>query len=352
MRCLTVIGARPQFIKAAAVSRAFASRAITEILVHTGQHYDPGMSDVFFAELEIPAPAHHLGLGGGSHGQMTGRMLEGIERVMLDEKPDLLLVYGDTNSTLAGALAAAKLHIPVAHIEAGLRSHNRAMPEEINRVLTDHVSQWLFCPSQPAVDQLKKEGIAKGVYDVGDVMADSIQWAAEKARRARTAPALPPGLPIDGWGLLTLHRQENTDRADRLAAILQGLAAGGLPMVFPVHPRTVKTLDRLGLSLPGNVHAISPVGYLDMVALLDRCSVVATDSGGLQKEAYWMKKPCLTLRDETEWIETLENGWNRLVGADAGALAAALRAPNNPSVHPPLYGDGHSAERIADILAG
>ena len=351
MRCLTVVGARPQFIKAAPVARAFAEAGVEEILVHTGQHYDPGMSQVFFQELEIAAPAYHLGIGGGTHGAMTGRMLQAVEEVLMKEKPDLLLVYGDTNSTLAGALAAAKLHIRVAHVEAGLRSFKRAMPEEINRVLTDHVSHWLFCPSDVAVRHLRNEGITSGVHEVGDVMADAIQWAAQRARQEGPPSCLPGGVPPHGFGLLTLHRQENTDQPERLRAILDGIERAGLPMVFPVHPRTSNALRQLGLTLPPNIHSIPPVGYLDMVSLLEFCGVVATDSGGLQKEAYWMKRPCVTLRDETEWTETLEHGWNKLAGTDAAVIADAIASPSSPSHHPTLYGGGSAAPKVAEVIA-
>jgi UDP-GlcNAc3NAcA epimerase len=350
MRCVTVIGARPQFIKAAPVGRALASVGIEEILVHTGQHYDSGMSDVFFSELEIKPPTHHLGIGGGSHGAMTGRMLEAIEAVLVAENPDILLVYGDTNSTLAGALAAAKLHIPVAHVEAGLRSFNRAMPEEVNRVLTDHVSRWLLCPGEVAICNLLREGITEGVLDVGDVMADAIKWASARAGTKGFPRCLPGGISRNTFGLLTIHRQENTEQRERLRTILAGIEQSGHTMVFPVHPRTSKALKLLDLKLPANVHPISPVSYLEMVALLDFCDVVATDSGGIQKEAYWMQRPCVTLRQETEWSETLEHGWNRIVGADASLIADALAKPVKPSLHPPLYGDGNAAAKVAEAL--
>jgi UDP-GlcNAc3NAcA epimerase len=309
---LSVVGARPQFVKAAAVSRVIReTRVLAETLVHTGQHFDGNMSDVFFDELGISPPAHSLGIAGGKHGDMTGRMLAALERLMLQHRPHWVLVYGDTNSTLAGALAAAKLHIPVAHVEAGLRSFNRQMPEEINRVLTDHVSSLLFCPTKAAVRNLEAEGIRDGVHHVGDVMFDATRDAitASADRTILTDLSLTPGT----FAVATVHRAENTDDPARLSEILtflQEQAAAG-PIVFSVHPRTRAVIERHGLSLEG-LHACPPLGYLDMAKLLSACRVVFTDSGGLQKEAYFHRKPCVTLRDETEWVETIECGWNRL----------------------------------------
>ena len=342
VRILTVVGARPQFVKAAAVSRAIAAgSAVTEEMVHTGQHFDPEMSDVFFRELGIPEPAHHLEIHGGGHGQMTGRMLEKLETVMTVRRPDLVLVYGDTNSTLAGALAAVKLGIPVAHVEAGLRSWNRAMPEEINRVLTDHVSALLFCPTAAAAANLAREGITCGVHQVGDVMYDATLDARRRAREnAGILPRL--GLTPGGYALATVHRAENTGDARTLAAVLDYLRARARrrPVLLPLHPRTRQAAARFGLTFDG-LRTIPPVGYLDMAALLEGCAEVLTDSGGVQKEAYFHRKPCITLRGETEWVETVEAGWNRLwTGPEPG-----------PRRDIPDYGDGHAAEKIAALLA-
>lgn len=312
-KILTVVGARPQFVKVAPVSRAIARQSgISEILLNTGQHFDANMSDIFFDELGIPAPNHHLGIGGGNHGEMTGRMLSAIEAVLIEEKPDWVLVYGDTNSTLAGALAAAKLHIPVAHVEAGLRSFNRAMPEEINRVLTDHVSSRLYCPTSAAEKNLADEGIRAGVLHVGDVMYDAALDAKERARSGSDALARL-GLEPGGYSLATVHRAENTDDAASLRRVIAHLneVAAERTIVLPLHPRTAQAVDRFGLSLE-SLKVVEPVGYLDMTALLNGCVDVHTDSGGVQKEAYFHGKLCVTLRGETEWVETLEAGWNRL----------------------------------------
>jgi UDP-GlcNAc3NAcA epimerase len=341
MRILTVVGARPQFIKAAAVSRAIVTSAnVSEILVHTGQHFDPEMSDIFFEELELPPPAYHLGISGGSHGDMTGRMLAAIERLLLDERPDWVLIYGDTNSTLAGALAAAKLKIPVAHVEAGLRSYNRRMPEEINRVLTDHISTLLLCPTAAAVANLAQEGISRGVHWTGDVMYDATLHSTAQARvRSRVLERL--GLKSGEFAVATIHRAENTDDHIQLRRVLDWLKARTreMPVVFPLHPRTMQAVNRAGLDL-APLLVCAPVGYLDMVRLLDGAVAVFTDSGGLQKEAYFHRKPCVTLRTETEWIETLACGWNRLwEGPDYG-----------PRGDIPDYGDGAAALRVVDLL--
>lgn len=350
MDVLTVIGARPQFIKAGPVSAALAACGLEEKLLHTGQHYDPSMSDVFFEELGLPNPHWHLDLGGGTHGAMTGAMLAAIEEVLHREKARVVLVYGDTNSTLAGALAAAKLHIPVAHVEAGLRSFNRRMPEEVNRVLTDHISRWLFCPSESAAVQLRKEGIIDGVEVIGDVMKDGLTDAlATAASQPERLTRLIGG--TTDYSLMTLHRAENTDDPVRLDGILRGIAASPNPIVLPLHPRTEKALARHRLTLPATVRAVPPAGYLDMAALLGACRMVLTDSGGLQKEAYWARKPCLTLRDETEWIETVESGWNTVTGADPARIAAAMSAPTIPALHPDLYGTSGASKRIASTLA-
>jgi UDP-GlcNAc3NAcA epimerase len=309
---LTIVGARPQFIKAAPVSRALAEAGLRELLVHTGQHFDPAMSDIFFDELNIPAPAYNLDINSLTHGAMTGRMIEEIERVLLQEKPDLVLVYGDTNSTIAGALAAAKLHIPVAHVEAGLRSFNRRMPEEINRVVTDHLSDILFCPTQTAVANLKTEGLVDGVHAVGDVMYDATLAAIEQAA-ARSEILEKLQLTPKSYAVCTIHRAENTDDPVRFAKVAAWLAdmAKDIPIVMAVHPRTRKLLSQGTQALQG-VRLVDPLGYLDMTQLMHHACAAYTDSGGLQKEAYFHQVPCVTLRDETEWVETIEAGWNRL----------------------------------------
>ena len=342
MKILTVVGARPQFIKAATISRAIGQRdGITEVMAHTGQHFDDSMSDIFFSELEIPAPAYHFAIHGGPHGAMTGRMLEAVEGAMLTEQPDMVLVYGDTNSTLAGALAAAKLHIPVAHVEAGLRSFNRRMPEEINRVMTDHVSTLLFCPTVTAVANLAQEGVTAGVHLVGDVMYDATLHAGRVARsRSNIVERL--GLPEKGYTLATLHRAENTDDPAKLAKALDFLKsiAQKHPVLLPLHPRTQGAAERAGLSFEG-LTVCPPLGYLNMQRLLASAAEVATDSGGLQKEAYFHRVPCVTLRDETEWVETVEAGWNRL-----------WTQPNYASPRHDIadYGDGQTAEKIIELM--
>lgn len=348
---MTILGARPQFIKAAAVSRAIAQEeGLTERIVHTGQHYDPGMSDVFFEEMDIPKPAHQLGVGGGTHGAMTGEQLCRIEAILMAEKPDWVLVYGDTNSTLAGALAAAKLHIPVAHVEAGLRSHNRRMPEEINRILTDHLSQLLFAPTEGAHRQLCREGIAAGqIHVTGDVMMDVALHYRGMARR----PAWFDALEVEAGEFLlcTIHRAENTDDENRLRDIFLGLSASHRPVILPLHPRTRNTLARLELATGPQVHLVEPVGYLEMVWLEMHCHAVVTDSGGVQKEAYFHGKPCITLRDETEWLELVELGVNTLTGADPARIAKHI---NSPSARPgtgDVYGDGRASRTIARLLA-
>ena len=338
---LTVVGARPQFIKAAAVSRAIrASADFSEIMVHTGQHFDEMMSDVFFRELEIGKPEVNLAIHGGTHGAMTGHMLAGIETCLIERKPDWVLVYGDTNSTLAGALAAAKLHIPVVHVEAGLRSFNRRMPEEVNRVLTDHVSALLLSPTMTGVRNLEAEGITRGVHHVGDVMYDAMLHAQRRSRDMSTILA-DHGLSEGDFALATVHRAENTDDPARLQAVMNAIAetAAGLPVILPVHPRTKQAIARSGTQL-GSIRTIDPVGYIDMVRLLDGAKVVLTDSGGLQKEAYFARRPCVTLRDETEWTETLEHGWNRLW----------TTADWKPRSHIADYGTGQAAEAVLDAI--
>ena len=349
MRVVTVVGARPQFVKAAAVS-AVLRRSHEEILVHTGQHYDYGMSDVFFEELGIPEPDHNLEVGSGGHGAQTGRMLERIEEVLAAEKPDWVLVYGDTNSTLAGALAAVKLHIPVAHVEAGLRSFNRAMPEEINRILADHACDLLLCPSETAVTNLANEGVRNGVEWVGDVMYDALHSALE---RARQMPSILDrlGLREAAFSLATVHRPENTDSRARLAGILAGLGSLEEPVLLPLHPRTRAAIQAAGLSPAANTQLHEPLGYLDMCRLVDAARVVLTDSGGLQKEAYWLGTPCVTLREETEWVETVVCGWNELAGSDATRIVQAARRAKPLATRPPLYGgDGGASARCVQAL--
>lgn len=339
---LTVVGARPQFIKASPVSHALlAHGGFREILVHTGQHFDAAMSDVFFEELDIPPPKHNLEVNSLGHGAMTGRMLEKLEEVMIAEKPDWVLIYGDTNSTVAGALAAAKLHIPVAHVEAGLRSFNRRMPEEINRVVADHLSALLFCPTQTAVDNLKDEGITKGVHHVGDVMYDVTLAAVERAR-GRSKVLERHGLTPKTYAVATIHRAENTDDPDRFARVMQWLSdrAQETPVAMPVHPRTRKLMEKSGLT-PKGVRLIDPLGYLDMAWLTHNAAAVFTDSGGLQKEAYFHRVPCVTLRDETEWVETVEAGWNRLWTNES----------YKPRREIADYGTGQSSGMIAHHLA-
>ena len=362
MKLVTIIGARPQFIKAATVSRAIAEHnnsltndqePITEVLVHTGQHYDENMSDVFFEELDIPQPNYHLGIGSASHGAQTGRMLEEIEKVLLKEEPDRVLVYGDTNSTLAGALAAVKLHIPVAHVEAGLRSFNQRMPEEINRVLTDHIADMLFAPTQTAVDNLKNEGISEDkIFLVGDVMYDAALYYSKRAAE-KSSILERYHLQTRQYILATIHRAENTDDPVRLRAIFEGLSqvAEEIPIVLPLHPRTRVALIREGLyeMVIQSLVVISPVGYLDMVMLEKNARLVVTDSGGVQKEAYFYEVPCVTLRRETEWVELVETGWNILIEPfDPEQITANVISYLNQKgiVSSSLYGQGDAAIRI------
>ena len=350
MKLVSIVGARPQFIKAAAVSRELRKRH-KEILVHTGQHYDYEMSGIFFNGLGLPQPDVNLEVGSGSHGAQTAAMLAGIEDVLVAERPDYLLIYGDTNSTLAGALAASKLSVPIAHVEAGLRSFNRRMPEEINRVVADHLSELLLCPSDTAVRNLSAEGITRNVHLVGDVMLDVLNWA--KQRLATQSPEILKrlGLRKQHYFLATVHRSENTDDLARLSQILNAFNALNEKVVFPVHPRARKMITGAGLRLAGHVQLIDPIGYLDMVALAGAARLVLTDSGGLQKEAYWLGVPCVTLRDETEWVETVEAGWNRLVGSDSERIVEAAHsfAPNGP--RPVVYGDGLAAVKCVDLIA-
>lgn len=350
---LSVVGARPQFVKAFPVSRLLRERA-REVLVHTGQHYDFGMSDVFFEELDIPEPEYNLGVGSANHAVQTAAMLREIDAVVESEEPDLVLVYGDTNSTLAGALVAAKRGVPVGHVEAGLRSGNWSMPEEVNRVLTDRCSDLLFVPSERAVGTLAEEGITDGVTVTGDVMYDAVLRVRD---RAVTESTVLRDLDIDagqeGYVLATVHRQANTDDPERLAAIVEGLASSPRRVVVPLHPRTENALERHDL-LERATDALTltdPVGYVDFVALLAGAERVATDSGGVQKEAFYLDTRCITLRDETEWTETVEVGWNELVGAEPEAIRRALRRTDELPEKPSLYGGGNAAERMVDGVA-
>ena len=423
---VTIVGARPQFIKAAPISKTLRNAGHRELLVHTGQHYDYAMSDVFFDELRMPEPDVKLSVGSGTHAEQTAAMLLGIEGVLTANKPDRVLVYGDTNSTLAGSLAASKMHVPIAHVEAGLRSFNRRMPEEINRVVADQLSTLLFCPSQVAVDNLAAEGIGGNamvrqahhdtydchpelvegrkiekdityqclktnplpltshpspltphVLNVGDVMADALQFAAEKAATKAAAQydiLARLGLKPRGYLLATLHRAENTDDPERLGNIMNALTklAEKEPVILPLHPRTRKILARtlnlehrtlnleprtlnvehrtLNVEPFSRLTFLDPVGYFDIIALEKSARVILTDSGGMQKEAYWLKVPCITMRDETEWVETVETGWNILTGADHHKISDAAQNFTPPQEHPPLYGDGQAAEKILDVL--
>ena len=348
VRVLSVIGNRPQFVKSGPLSLALANAGAEEVVLHTGQHYDRELSAVFVEELDLAEPAYRLDAGSGSHAAQTARMLPGIEDAVLRETPDAVLVYGDTNSTLAGALAAAKAHVPVAHVEAGLRSFDRTMPEEVNRVVVDAVSTLLLCPSDVAVANLRREGVIEGVHRVGDVMYDANLRLAPIARersRALADLAVEPG----GYLLLTLHREANA-RPEPLRAVAAALAELGEPVVFPAHPRTRRVIEREGIELPASISVTPPLGYLDFAALASQARLVATDSGGVQKEAYWYGVPCVTLRDTTEWPETVEAGWNVLVGTDGDAIVAAVREARRPDQHPRLYGDGRASERIAELL--
>ncbi|MDX9749535.1 MAG: UDP-N-acetylglucosamine 2-epimerase (non-hydrolyzing) [Flavobacteriales bacterium] len=376
LRLLTVVGARPQIIKAAAIGRAIAGRfrdRMDETILHTGQHYDADMSQVFFDELGIAPPHVQLGTGSGTHGAQTARMIEGIEQAIVQHRPDVVLLYGDTNSTLAGAVAAAKLHVPVAHVEAGLRSFNKAMPEEINRIVCDHCSTWLFCPTRTGVDNLLREGFTERtegratadrphVVHAGDVMYDnSLHFLRMANERSRVLA--DNGLEPDGYLLATVHRAHNTDRPERLAGIVAGLLAiheeHRMPLVLPLHPRTRKQLDALPddalrrrLLEGPDVHVMPPAGFLDMTALEGGARLVATDSGGVQKEAWFLGKPCVILREETEWTELVDSGDALLAGADPERMVPAARTlmARGGTPRPHLFGDGHAAELICGHL--
>lgn len=344
----TVVGARPQFIKAAPVSRALKN-AFQEILIHTGQHYDYGMSDIFFEEMEIQKPAFHLGVGGGGQSEQTGKMLIELEKVIQSIQPNLVLVYGDTNSTLAGALAAAKANIPVAHIEAGLRSYNRAMPEEINRVLTDHISAFLFCPTHVSVNNLAKEGIVNGVHQVGDVMLDALLHNLTLARKKSNILSRL-NIAKGKYALATIHRAANTDNKEKLKSILEGLAGLESKIILPLHPRTRKMMNEWNVAVNKNIDLIEPVGYFDMLILQENANCILTDSGGVQKEAYLLGVRCITLREETEWVETVEAGWNTLVGTNAQLIQSAFANWFPSAERATFYGNGDAALKITQIL--
>lgn len=360
MKLITIIGARPQFIKAAPFSEVFRKEN-EEILVHTGQHYDSNMSDVFFKELGIPKPDYNLGVGSGSHGQQTGRMLEKIEEIIIKEKPDGMLVYGDTNSTLAGALAASKLHIPVYHVEAGLRSYNKLMPEEQNRVLTDHISDFLLCPTQTAINNLEKEGITSGVINTGDIMYDAVLRNIDISKKRyadgawlteiREANNEIPELKEKEYYLATIHRAENTDDSEKLKKIFTAFEKLNKPVFLPLHPRTRKLIEELDITLQ-NVIIVKPLGYLLMLYLTANAYMVVTDSGGLQKEAYFLRTACTTLRDQTEWVETLQNGWNELSPIDVDTILRTVTRELNCLQHPQplLFGDGQAAKQICQVI--
>lgn len=359
MKIAFVVGARPQFIKVAMLSPLIRQRH-TEVLIHTGQHYDDRMSGVFFRELGIPQPEYNLEVGSGGHGEQTGLMLARLEPILLAERPDLILIDGDTNSTIVGALAGAKLHIPVAHVEAGLRSFDRRMPEEINRVVADQLSEYLFCPTETAVAHLHREGIGASpgvpqhIYNTGDVMYDAVLHYAAMAEQQAAALFSRLEVTPGSYRLATVHRAANTDDLARLQAITRAfaaIAAADCPLIFPVHPRTHKVLAELDLPTNPHLKLIEPVTYLEMLALERGAQQILTDSGGVQREAYFLAVPCITLREETEWVETVANGWSRLVGADTGQIVTAAHSFQPPSGNPPpVFGDGHASEKIVNIL--
>jgi len=350
LRILTVLGARPQFIKAAPVRKCLLEAGHHEFLVHTGQHYDHNMSKIFFEEMEIRPSDVNLEVGSATHGKQTAEMLIRLEEIMQERHYDCVLVYGDTNSTLAGALAACKLRRPIAHIEAGLRSYNRAMPEEHNRVITDHCADFLFCPTSTAVNNLLREGITENVFLVGDTMFDAVQQFRKIAEK-RSSILSDLNLRPKTYLLATIHRPGNTDELGNLRNILDALFGIGETVVFPVHPRTREKIKELNFSPNSNIKMIEPVGYLDLLALQENAKMVVTDSGGMQKEAYFLGVPCVTLRSETEWIETVEAGWNRLVGSDPDKILSAVRKNDWPSnASPTLFGDGHAAQKIVSTL--
>ncbi len=348
----SIVGARPQFVKAAMVSKALLNSDIDENIIHTGQHFDKNMSEIFFEEMSIPKPSVNLGIGGGTHGENTGRMIEGIERILIDQKPDFVLVYGDTDSTLAGALSAAKLHIPIAHVESGLRSFNRKMPEEINRILTDHLSNILFAPSENAVFNLKNEGIKKeSIHFVGDIMYDAtLHFAALAEKNSDILNQL--NIKAKEYMLASIHRAENTNNFERLNAIVSSFKLFEEKIIFPVHPRTKEFLKKFKIKLPSNVIEIKPVGFIDMVMLEKNSMLIATDSGGVQKEAFFHKIPCVTLRDETEWVELVESNWNKLVTPSSASQIAKTYEKSIRTIGSTIYpyGNGDTANLIRNIL--
>lgn len=352
MKIISIVGARPQFIKAAAVSKEL-KKEHDEILLHTGQHYDKELSKIFFEDLKIPAPKYNLGVGSGSHGVQTAKMLTGIEKILLQETPEYVMVYGDTNSTIAGALAAVKLQIPIAHVEAGLRSFDWRMPEEINRVLTDHMSTLLFCPTKTATRNLELEGLKKGVHNVGDVMYDILVANLRKSKRSRILKQL--GLAPKSFMLATIHRQENTDLINNLTNIVNAFIDSNELIVFPAHFRTIKFLKKYGLykklERSENVKVIKPVGYLDFLMLMANAQKILTDSGGIQKESYILSVPCITLRENSEWLETINEGWNVLVGTDKNKLLDAIQNFKPTRRPKKLFGDGKASLKIAKLLS-
>ena len=350
MKITSIVGARPQFIKVAPLSRKIRKKH-EEILIHTGQHYDYEMSKIFFNELGIPEPDYNLEVGSGTHGYQTSEMLKKLEDVLVKEKPDIVLVYGDTNSTLAGALASVKLHIKLGHVEAGLRSYDKNMPEEINRVLTDHISDLLFCPTKTSVENLKKEGITKGVYLVGDVMYDSLIYNIKIAeRKSRILEKL--GVNKKDYLLLTIHRTENTDNLENLVKILGSVSKIEEKIVFPIHPRTRNVIEEYRIRIGDNIVLIDPLSYLDFIKLERHAKKILTDSGGMQKEAYILKVPCITLRDRTEWIETVEDGWNVLTGRDEEKIINAVKTFNPKKKQRNVYGHGNASEKMVEIIGG
>ncbi|AND42240.1 non-hydrolyzing UDP-N-acetylglucosamine 2-epimerase [Cytobacillus oceanisediminis] len=349
-KIVTVVGARPQFIKLAPVSRVLRKH-FEEIIVDTGQHYDHKMAGVFFEELQIPKPDYNLQVGSGTHGYQTGEMLIKIEEILIKEKPDAVLVYGDTNSTIAGSLSSAKLHIPVIHIEAGLRSYNKKMPEEVNRVLTDHISSLLFTPTETAVNNLSSEGVTENVFNVGDVMYDAVLYNTELAKSKDILSQY--GVQPKEYILATIHRAENTDSPDRLTAIINQLGSLNQKVILPLHPRTKKKLEELNIvpnDSTSSLQIVEPAGYLEMLALEKNASAIVTDSGGVQKEAYFAKVPCFTLRNETEWVETVHAGWNKLVNPLEDNLSSLVSEKEEKPYIEGLYGDGKASEKIVDKI--
>jgi UDP-GlcNAc3NAcA epimerase len=349
MKIVSVVGARPQFVKAAVLSRALRGRH-EEFLVHTGQHYDDLMSDVFFRELDLPPPDVNLGVGSAGHAAQTARMLEALEPVLLDQRPDLVLVYGDTNSTLAGAITAAKLNLPLAHVEAGFRSYDRAMPEEINRVLTDHVSTYLFCATAKSVGCLEREGIERGVHHVGDLMYDSLRAARLQAEAVQAEVLHSFGLQRGNYFLATVHRQANTDDEKALRSLLDAFGKLDAPVLFPLHPRTRAALTRWSIEPGAKVRLTEAVGYLEMLALESSARAVLSDSGGVRREAYFLAVPCVTLREDSEWPETQLHGWDVLAGTDVDRIVEAAHRPAPKTPPLPVFGDGQTAPKIIEIL--